>query len=174
MASLRRKSRGTWLARWRDADGNLVELATGEYSREKAIEKANKMEAEAKFWEDVPSFHAYAAMNYSPRYCHESFIAAKHIRFDKFCMLLREAGVEFVKSSQWRDTKKKTSTRGKKYRYNGRLLTAPQIAEQSGAGLNVATLRYRLEHGWSMDEALSTPPMSPSESGKKGAAVANK
>lgn len=129
------------------------------------------MEAEAKFWEDLPTFQAYAALNYSPRYCHESFIAAKHIRFDRFRELLADAGVEFVPASKWRDTKKKTSARGKRYRYERKLLSLPQIIEQSGCGLGEGTVRARLEKKWSMEKALSTPPMSKSDAGKKGVSL---
>jgi hypothetical protein len=148
-------------ARWRNVDGKLIEESTGEYNPEKAQSKANKMEAEARFWEDLSTFKTYAQLNYSPRYCHESFIAAKHMRFDRFRELLVDAGVEFVPASKWRDTKKKTRVRGKRYRYEGRLLSLSQIIEQSGCGLCEATVRYRLEKKWSMDDALNTSPLTP-------------
>ncbi len=166
MAHIRnRKIGGVYLAMWRDINGKLVEESTGEYNQEKAMLKAVKMETIAKFWECVPHFHTYARLNYSPKFCHETFIAGKHIRLDKFRELLKEAGVEFVSPDQWRDTKKKTSSKGKRWRYNGKSRTAAQIVEESGAGINAQTLRYRLEKGWSMKDALETQPMPPKESG---------
>ena len=161
------------MARWRDVNGQLIEKATGEYSREKAQRKANEMEAESRFWEDMPTFQTYAQLCYSPRYCHESFIAAKHMRFDRFRELLTDAGIEFVNASRWRDTEKKTSNRGKRYRYKGKLLTVPQIVEQSGCGLKVTTLRYRLDRGWKLEDAIESPVMDPRESGRMGAKVTN-
>lgn len=166
MASIRKRKTGTvYFARWRDADGNQVEESTNEHQPERAQKKAVQLEAVAKFWEDVPNFQTFAAMNYSPRYCHESFIAAKHLRFDKFCALLQEAGVQFVPAGSWRDTKKKTSSRARRYKYAGQLLTPAQIIERTGAAVSASTLRDRLSKGWTVAEAIETEPTPPAVSG---------
>lgn len=130
------------------------------------------MEAEARFWEDVEQFRTYAALGYSPKYCHDAFIAAKHIRMNKFRVLLAEAGIEFAKPSQWRDSPKKTA-RGKKYRYRGKLLTASQLVEAAGGALSLATLQHRLSRGWEVEKAVNTPIIDPRVSGARGAAVTN-
>ena len=151
----------------------MVERATGEYEREVAQKKANQMEAEARFWEDIEIFRVYAQLGYSPRYCHDSFIAAKHVRFDRFKSMLKESGVTFAKPSQWRDLKKKASARGKKYEYKGKRLTAPQILESTRCAVSLAALRYRLDKGWDVEKAVNTPLISPQESGRQGANIVN-
>eukprot|EP00112_Aurelia_sp_Birch-Aquarium-sp1_P006090 Seg16804.2 transcript_id=Seg16804.2/GoldUCD/mRNA.D3Y31 product="hypothetical protein" protein_id=Seg16804.2/GoldUCD/D3Y31 len=173
MASLRKKDRGSWLARWRNAEGKLVEQATGEYKREAAQKKANQMEAEAKFWEDAEQFEMYAAIGYSPRYCYESFIASGHMRFNRFRHLLEEANIEFLPPAKWRDQKRKVPTNGKKYLYRGSRLTLREIIDKSGCPLKQATLRYRLDHGWSIEKAIDTPLMSQQDSGRQGANITN-
>lgn len=66
------------------------------------------------------------------------------MRFDRFRVLLKEADITFLKPFLWRDSKRRASGRGKKYRYQRRLLTMPQIVEASGCVISLVTLRYRL------------------------------
>ena len=92
---------------------------------------------------------------------------------NKFRALLNEAGVQFQKPSQWRDNKKKTQTRGKKYRWRGKMLTVRQLIEVSGCGLSMATLNFRLSKGWAVNEAVTKPLICNRESGRMGAEVTN-
>ncbi len=80
------------------ASGERREEATGEYQFERALRTANRLEAEARFWEEHAAglWTAYAAMNYSPRFLWQSFTHAKHLRFDRFREMLVAAGVKFA------------------------------------------------------------------------------
>lgn len=175
MAAVRRRNNGAWSAYWRDRNGKQVEESTGFYQFEKALRAANRMEAEAKFWEDHAEglWVAYARMNFSPRFLWESFTNAKHCRFDRFRELLVEAGVEFAPRSKWRDRAVASPARAKRFLYRGKRLTVSQMIEAAGSTVAACTVAYRLKRGWKIDEALRTPPMTKAESGRLGADKVN-
>lgn len=57
---------------------------------------------------------------------------------------------------RWVDAKEQGRNKAsvKRYKYKGKLLTVPQLAELHG--LKYGTLRERLKRGWGLKEALST------------------
>lgn len=175
MASVRRLERGSYVARWYMASGERREEATGEYQFERALRTANRLEAEARFWEEHAAglWTAYAAMNYSPRFLWQSFTHAKHLRFDRFREMLVEAGVKFAPRSKWRDKAVASSTRGKRYAYRGKRMTVSELIDVTGSPVASCTVAYRLKKGWDVEEALRTPPMSNAESGRLGADKVN-
>ena len=150
-------------------------MATGEYEFEAATKKANRLEAEARFWEEHAEgvWRAYANLNFSPKYCHDSFSHAKHMRFDVFKDLLKEAGIEFAPSGKWRDRVKRKPG-GKRFKFRGKMLTLGEIIEKTDAQIKATALRWRLDRGWTLEDAINTPVMSRSEAGSLGADKTNK
>lgn len=175
MATVRRRESGSYFARWYSASGHRHEEATGEYQFERALRKANRLEAEARFWEDHAGglWTAYAAMNYSPRFLWQSFTHAKHLRFDRFRELLSEAGIKFAPRAKWRDKPLSGSSKGKRYAYRGKRMTVSELIDASASPVANCTVAYRLKKGWDVEDALRTPPMSNAESGRLGADKVN-
>lgn len=175
MATVQREKGGGYTARWLDSHGKRRGEATGEYQFERALRTANRLEAEARFWEDHAAglWTAYAAMNYSPRFLWQSFTHAKHLRFDRFREMLVEAGVKFAPRSKWRDKAVASSTRGKRYAYRGKRMTVSELIDASASPVASCTVAYRLKKGWDVEDALRTPPMSNAESGRLGAEKVN-
>ena len=53
------------------------------------------------------------------------------------------------------------------------MLTLSEIIEKTGADIKMPALRWRLDRGWSLDDAIATPAMSRSEAGSLGAIKTN-
>lgn len=176
MATLRRKNRGTYLARWYRADGSRVEKATGERDPRRAQCIADQWEAEDRFREDHEAglWEAYAAMNFSPRFLWQSFTHASGMPFARFLELLDQAEIRFSPRSQWRDRAVNPSKRGRRYPFQGKHLTVAELIEESRSILKPATVSYRLRNGWPVEEALTKPPLSKADCGKRGAEKTNR
>jgi hypothetical protein len=177
MAAIQRNTEtGVFIAVWRDANGQRVTASTGETLHERAWIKAAALEAEARFWEDhaVGVWQRLADAAFSPRYLHTVFVGRAHIVFPRFRGLLREAGVKLQPASRWRD---RTQARGaksdKRWSWRGGKRTLDDLLEHADATITRAALRFRLTSGWAVEDALSKPLMSRSESGSIGAAISN-
>lgn len=176
MASIKRSSNGTHTARWYSAAGKLIEVCTGEIVVERAARKAAEMEAEARFWEDhqLGCWQRLADAAFSPRYLHNVFTCARHMPFPKFRRCLVEAGVKFKAAASWRDRARPRGRKGgKTWKWKGESLTFEELMQHAADGITKAALRFRLDKQWDIDAALTTPPMSRSESGAIGARITN-
>lgn len=174
VAYVRRQQKGSYVARWWSKKNQRVEVATGLYEFEAATRKANQLEAESRFWEEHEEgiWDAYANLGFSPKYCHDSFTHAKHLRFDVFKGLLKEAGVTFQAPNKWRDRRTRKAG-GKRYKFRGKMQTLAEIIDRTGATIKASALRWRLDQGWSLEDAVATPVMSRSEAGSLGADATN-
>lgn len=145
---------------------------------ERAAPKGAQLEAESRFWDDHAEgmWQRLADSGFSPRYLHSVFIGRGHIPFPKFRGLLRDAHVKLLPPGKWRD---RTLPKGRKsektWTFRGAKRTLDDLLEFAADGVTRAALRFRLtESRWSVDDALSKPLMSRSESGSLGASISNK
>lgn len=177
MPALQRNNHGKITAVWRDAKGNRVAVCTGESLIERAAPKAAALEAEARFWEDHAEgvWQRLADSAFSPRYLHTVFVGRAHIIFPRFRCLLREADVKFQPAARFRDrTQARGRKSGKSWLFRGKRRTIDELLEYAQHGITRAALRFRLtESKWDLEAALSTPPMTRSESGTLGARISN-
>ena len=176
MAGIQRQITGKFDAIWRDANGNRIVRDTGETDPKTAGVKAAAMEAEAHFWQDHAAgvWQRLADACFSPRYLHAVFIGRAHIVFPRFRGLLREAGVKMQPPSRWRDrTRPRGRKSDKRWPWRGAKRTLDDLLEHADATITRAALRFRLTSGWAVDDALSKPLMSRSESGSLGASISN-
>jgi hypothetical protein len=94
--------------------------------------------------------------------------------FPTFKRLLVEAGVRFKASGAWRDrTRPRGKMSEKRWKLKGKDLTIDELMESAAEGLTRPALRFRLDRGWDVEKAISTPLLSRSESGLLGANVSN-
>lgn len=150
--------------------------STGETVPERAWPKAAALEAESRFWEDHAAgvWQRLADACFSPRFLHSSFVGKGQIIFPRFRALLREADVKIQPPAKWRDrTRPKGKPSGRRWQWRGTKRTLDDLLEHAAGGLSRAALRFRLDAGWDVNAALSTPPMSRSEAGLKGANIVN-
>lgn len=176
MASIYKGERGSYVAQWYSSEGKMIREATGEYEYERALKEANRKEANARFWEyhSQNQWQAFASLAFSPRYCFDNFTHAKHLRYDQFKKLLGEANIKFQPAKKWRDRPKTTrTTGGKRYHYRGRSMTIPEILDAAGSTLSEMALKFRLQKGWTIDEAISRPLLTRAEAGTMGANKTN-
>lgn len=158
-----------YYARFKEA-GKEVEKSTGTSDPVAASKVGNGLEASASFAEMVCHFATYAEMGLSPRYAHDSFSHKAHMRFSEFKKRLADAGIEFKPMSKWRDKHNKVKNeRATRFKYQGKMLTVPELAEVASVPISAGAIRYRLGTGWEIEEAISTAPMTRAESGRKGA-----
>ncbi|MDB6078164.1 MAG: hypothetical protein JWO82_1911 [Akkermansiaceae bacterium] len=177
MATAQREKNGSFTATWRDAEGKRRSVATGETIFERALKKAQAIEAEARFWEDQVEglWQRLADAGFSPRYLHTLFIGRAHMPFPVFKRLLGEGSIRFKAASAWRDrAKPRGKPSGRKWKLNGESLTLDELLEKADPSISRATLRFRLDQGWEVQKALETPLLSRAESGRRGADVSNK
>lgn len=176
MATIQKEKTGYYTAIWRTANGR-ASCSTGEFLEERAWKKAVRLEAESQFWE----YHAegiwqrLADASFSPRYMHAIFVGRSHVFFPRFHALIREAGVKLQPSSKWRDRvrPKNCPKSSRRWQWRGAKRTLDDLLEHADATITRAALRFRLTSGWPVDDALSKPLMSRSESGSLGASISN-
>ncbi len=176
MATIQREPSGCFTAIWRDADGRRHSRATGRTDEASAWEIAAALEAEARFWEDHEAgvWQNLAGAEFSPSYLHAVFIGRAHIPLPRFKELLKEAGIRFAAPSKWRDQPKRQPRPGeRRWHWNGEERTLDELHEITAEGVTRAALRFRLDAGWSVEDAIAKPPMSRSEAGKMGAEKGN-
>lgn len=167
---------GIFIATWRDANGQRVSVSTGETIHERALPKAAAFEAEARFWEDNAEgvWQRLADAGFSPRYLHKIFVGRAHVDFTAFRALLIEAKIPFKPAAQYRDKARPAGRRSSKtWSWRGKKRTLEDLLPHAAEGVTKAALRFRLDAGWSVDDSLSTAPMSRSESGMLGARASN-
>ena len=175
MASIYRNERGSYVGQWYRRNGSVVKEATGEYEYERALREAQRREAVCRFWEEHAEnqWQVFANLSFSPKYCHENFTHRAHMRFDTFKALLNEAGVKFKPAAQHRDRPKRTNPNGKRYSFRGKKLTLGELIDAAGTDVTLASLRYRLDRGWPVEKAVTTPLLSRAEAGRQGAETTN-
>lgn len=175
MASIYKADRGSYYAQWYSSEGKPIKEATGEYEYERAMKEANRREATSRFWEyhAQNQWQAFATLSFSPRYCFDNFTHAKHLRYDQFKKLLIEAKVKFAPAKKWRDRPKTRTNGGKRYSYRGRSMTLSEIIDWTGSTLNEAALKFRIQKGWSIEDAVNKPLLTRAEAGTMGANKTN-
>ena len=175
MASIHRNERGSYVAQWYRRNGTVTREATGEYEYERALKEAQRRESVCRFWEDHHDglWQVYANLGFSPKYCHDNFTHAKHMRFDAFRALLNEASIKFKPPAQFRDRPKRATANGKRYTFRGKKMTIAEIITTTSAQITAAALRWRLDRGWQIEQAVTTPLLSRAEAGRQGADKTN-
>ncbi|MBK1835029.1 hypothetical protein [Roseibacillus ishigakijimensis] len=123
---------------------------------EKALQQANRLEAEARFWElaDEGIWSFFAGMNFSPDFCHRHFTHRAHLPLAQFKKLLREAKIEFVRPAQQRDRKLPSQKTAKRYRFRGKLVTLEEALAMTGSTMSVEALRLRVKKAGNLEESL--------------------
>jgi hypothetical protein len=106
MATVEPKQSGFYLGKWYTEGGKRMSKIIYATDKVRALAEANRLEAICRFWEAANAgiFTFMAQIGFSPNYTHYNFTHKAYIPVVEFRKLLREAEIEFLKPSQWRDS----------------------------------------------------------------------
>ena len=156
MATIERVESGCFRAvYWPDPSGPKKNKTLDERNYDQALAKAQRIEAEARFWVDVNNgfFVTLAKMGKSPEFCHSVFTHKGHIPAAKFRALIRESGIDFKSEKSMRRSRKKEV---RKFKWNGRRRTAEEILFALGSPISEPNFVKRIDRGWSIEKAASS------------------
>lgn len=154
MPSIEQKKSGFYRAQWYTSDGVRASKMTSCRDYESAMKEANRMEAVVRFWEAANNgiFSFMAEVGFSPDYAHANFTHKGHMSLPVFRKLMREAKIEFLRPSQWRDAKNPAR---KKYRFRHRNVTIDEALMETGLAITPSAVRGRLKSGWKFEVAVT-------------------